>query len=443
MDPGWADWTAERIAWLFEDGGASVLHEASRGATWSEALADVPDAYVANLPDDDDWDSIGEQALQAAREHWSQTGDLRAAIAATRGLVSRRIAALGEAHPDTLTELGALAALADRAGRLAEADGMFRQAWEALRGLDDLRVAVVANNYALHMVRMRQFERAEELLAHAWRVQKKHAPDSTGLVAGQLGELLVRRGKVGDALKYLQDAWERYRDQHGPTDPRSVARARMLASSLVQLERMQEAIPVLRVVHQAAVADKDDEVRVRIAFQLAAALDGAGQIEEAMRLVEDGVRWTRANGDPHPDLPARLTLASQLASKRRRFHEAEGLLREALDVESRVHGDASAEAGQRHSRLGLFLLSQGRLEEARGHLEVAVTVLRSSIGAEAWQTKYAAEALVDTLIAEGRRAKESGDVMYAVEILEHARGIAVPILGARHKMTLEIDKVGL
>ena len=443
MDPGWAEWAAERVAWLFEDGGASVRSEGALGPSWAAAFETVPDRFVEGLDDTDDWDTIGEQVLQAAREHWSQAGEMRAAIAVTRGLVQRRAARLGEAHPDTLVELGALAALADRAGKLAEAEGMFRRAWDGLRALDDLRAAVVATNFALHMLRMRQVDRAEELLTHAHRLQTRHAPESTGLVSGQLGELLLRRGKGAEAAPLLKEAWDRYRGLHGASDPRTLARARMLATTLVQLERFGEALPVLRNVHQAAIDEKDDEKRVLLAFQLASALEAAGKLEEASRLADDGIRWTRANGDPHPDFPARITLASQLASKRGRFHEAEGFLREALDVEARIHGEASAETGQRHSRLALFLLSQGRLEEARGHFEVAVTVLRSTLGAEAWQTKYAAEALVDILVAEAKRAKDSGDAIFAVEILEHARRIAIPILGARHKMTLEIEKIGL
>lgn len=442
MDAGWADWAAERIAWLFEDGGAAVRYEGGLGSTWALALASVPDSYVENVGDTDDWDTIGEQVLQAVREYWAQNGDLRPAIAVTRGLVQRRADRFGESHPETLVELGALAALADRAGKLAEAAGMFRRAWEGLRGVDDLRAAVVASNHALHMLRMRQVDRAEELLAHAHRLQKKHAPETTGLVAGQLGELLMRRGKSAEAAPLLQEAWDRYREQHGTGDPRTLARARLLATTLVSLERFAEALPVLRNIHQAAIDEKDDEKRVLLAFQLASALDAAGRLEEASRLVDDGIRWTRAHGDPHPEFPARITLASQLASKRGRFHEAEGFLREALDVEARVHGEGSAEAGQRHSRLALFLLSQGRLEEARGHLEVAVTVLRSTLGIEAWQTRYAAEALIDTLIAEAKRAKDSGDAMFAVEILEHARMTAIPILGPKHKMTLEIEKLG-
>lgn len=433
---------AANLASLFPDRGAHVLSEAEL-AGWGAVLAGMPAAWLevgeGSPP------VLGERLLANLREHVSQTGNLRAAIALTRALVRRRIASLGEEHPDTLAEIGALGALADRAGKVAEAGQMLERAYTGLRsvaGGRDLRLAVVAVNLAWHHLRMNAPIRAEQCLEQAWRIRQDVAPETTGSVAAQIGELLVRREKPEEAIPYLQDAWERYRDQYGTTDPRTVARARTLAAVLTALEREVEAIPVLRVVHEAALRDDDAEKRAAVQFQLGKALETAGKGEEAWRLVEEAVRWTREHGDPHPELPARLGALSRMQVRRGRPMDAEGLLKEALQADTLLYGPSSPEVAARYANLGVLCIQTGRAHEAIGWLEPAAKLLRGTLGDAHWQTRFAVEALVQLWVEMARTAVKERDHGYAREILMAAQEIGVG-LGEKHRLMAEIRKFGL
>jgi tetratricopeptide (TPR) repeat protein len=431
---------AAYIRKLFPDEGELLRAEADLTAPWEELLGGLPAAWleVGECRDEE----RGQRLLSQMREHFAQKGELRPAIALTRALVRRHGAARGEEHPDTLMELGALGALADRAGRSQEAAQLLERAYEGLRsaaGGRDLRLAVVAGNLAWHYLRVEKPLQAEQALEQAWRIRREVAPDTTGPVAAQLAELLVRRGQAEQALPYLEDAWQRYRDQVGTADKRTIARARTLAAILAALNRETEAIPLLRVILAAAVTERDDEKRAAVSFQLGNALEQVGQPEEAFRLVEEAVRWTRRNGDPHAELSARVSALSRMVLRRGRPQEAEGLLKDALEADQRIHGDGSAEVAIRYANLGYLCIQMSRAREAMGWLEPAASLLRSKLGDEHWQTRMAVEHLVELWVAEAKRAVTTRDSRYAREVLLRAKAMGEPVLGARHQLLQAIE----
>ncbi len=436
---------AELIAALFPDRGASLLAEADLPASWPRALAGVPAEWL-DIPDDIEPEAQGEQLLFYIREYFSQQASLRPALATTRALAKLRVARLGDSHPDALVELGALGALADRAGRLAEAEPLLVRAYEGLRsvaGGRDVRLAVVAQNLAWHWLRVNKPVQAEQCLEQAYRIRRDVAPATTGAVAAQIGELLVRREKHAEAVPYLQEAWERYRDEHGESEPRAVARARTLAVILIGLDRDVEAIPVLRVVFAAATREGDPARRATLAFQLGSALENVGHREEALRLVEESVRWTRDAGDPHPEFATRVSSLSRMLLRRGRPTESEGLLQEALEADLRINGDASSEAAVRYAQLGHFYAQQGRVAEAMGFLEPASSVLRSTLGDEHFQTRLATEVLVGLWIDLARAAASKRDHREARDLLRRADALARAVLGPRHHTVVTIAEFGL
>jgi tetratricopeptide (TPR) repeat protein len=430
-----------RIASLFPDDGAGLLADAGLPNTWEAVLEAVPAEVLA--VDDLAPRDQGERLLILVREHFSQQGELRPALAITRALVRRRIAESGEEHPDTLGEVGALGALADRAGRSQEASDLLERAFQGLRssaGGRDLRLAVVAQNLAWHYLRVQQPLKAEQTLEQALRIRRDVAPETTGPVAAQLAELMIRRGERPAAVPLLQEAWERYRDAYGPTDPRSVARAKTYAAILVGMDREAEAIPVLRVIHQAT---KEPEARATAAFELGMALESSGQREESFRLVEEALRWTRRAGDPHPELSNRLAAYSRMVIRRGRPQEAEGLLLEAVELDRRTHGDDSPEVAVRFASLGHLYAQMGRHAEAMGWLEPAASLLETQLGPQHPHTRLAVETLVQLWIDVGRNAYHRRDLPYARQMLAKAKGLAKPLLGEKHWLVAEIDKFGL
>jgi tetratricopeptide (TPR) repeat protein len=431
---------------LFPDGGAQLFADAGMTGWWGEALGAMPPDWLIVSGSDAE---RGETLLVNLREHLQGYGNLRAAYALTRELVRLRSLRLGPAHPETLTEVAAFGALLDRANKLEEAGRFLERAYEGLSAIGggrDPRLAVACQLFALHQLRRGQPIRAETLLEQALGILRESAPEQTGYVAAQLGELKVRRGVTEDALPFLWEAWERYRESYGTKDPRTVTRGRTIAVILGSLGRDAEAIPVLRGLYDAAVANNDAENRAAIGFQLGSALETTGRGEEALRLVDESVRWTRTAGtedEPHPELASRITAWSRMILRRGRPVEAEGLLLEALEIERWHHGEDSPEVALRYAQLGHLVAQTGRRDEALGWLEPAAKLLRSALGDEAWQTKFAVEQLVDLWIATASDLVAGRDQVGARGLLMPARQIAAKVLGPRHRTIEAIDKFNL
>jgi tetratricopeptide (TPR) repeat protein len=430
---------ARRIAEVLADHGAVVLAEAQL-PSWPEALAGLPD--TAFHLHGDSPHPVGERLLSRVRDVWAAKGQLRPAVAATRGLVKIRGHRIGADHPDTLVEVGALGALADRAGRAHDARPLLEDAHRGLVaavGPDDARVAIVAANLASHWLRQDRPTEAEALLQDALRIRRKTQPDSVGVVAAQLAELYLRSDRIPQAVPLLTEAWAQARRQFGPTEPRTVSRARVLAGVLGQLDRLGEAEPILRDLHQHAVEQGNPETVAQASFDLGLALRKAGKSEEGFRRIEEAVQATRRLGDPHPTLPERLTVWARLVLERRRADEAEGLLREALEAETRLKGETSVEVAVRYAELGRFVGERGRHAEALGWLEPATSLLQGTLGSQHPLTRLAAENLVELLLVRAREVLGHGDRSGARAFKERAESL-LPLLGPKHPLAAEHAK---
>lgn len=423
---------------MFPDQGRALLGDAGLDG-WPQALRGLPPAAIDVRRFDPD--VAGEVLLSRCRDAHVGRGELRPALAFTRALLRRRVGRLGDRHPDTLAELGALGALLDQAGHTDEGGPMLERARLGLEaaGARDLRLAVVAGNLGLHYLRTGRDTDAERALELALRLRREQAPQTSGQVAAQLGELKLRLEKTDAAVPLLQEAFSRYRDAYGPQDPRTVARARTLATVLVALGRGGEALPVLRVIHAAPQADPDQ--RARTAFQLAMALEDAGEREEAWRVAVQALAITRAAGDPHPELATRLTALARMARARGHLHDADGWLLEAYEAERRLHGDDSWQAAVASANLGHHCAQLGRTAEALGWLESGALVLRGTLGREHPHTIVAVEMLVDLWRGEAEKAFARRDARSARPLLDRARELAIDVLGREHPSTRAIERL--
>jgi len=423
---------AAEIAAQFGDGGATVLAEADLGRSWDDVVAGLPDAVFATTPPGPH--PRGELWLARLRDHWARAGQLRPAVAATRGLVRRRAARLGEDHPDTLLEVGALGALAERAGRGEDAGRLLEQAWRGLRstaGGRDLRVAVVAEHAGAHYLRAEAFHDAEIAFEQAWRIRKELAPGTQAAVAGHLGDLWVRKGRVADAIPLLQESYELNRDKLGRQHARSLARGQALANALAQVDRDDEAEPVLRDL-LAEARGSGDRSRVAVtAFQLGVALYRQRREEEGFRTIQESIQLTRELPAAHAALPHRLSVWSRLIRARGHVEESVGVLLEAIEAEKELHGDDGPEVAMRYVELSELLVQLGRGDEALGWLDPAVALLRGSVGDQHRFTWKAAELLGNLLYAKAEHASRMGDRDTARELKAIGSGL-MPVLGPSH-----------
>jgi len=423
---------SRELAELFADGGRSVLNEAGLGRDWDAALSKVPTA-ILEVPDGED---VPFRLLVAMRDYWSSRRDLQPAVAVTRGLLRIRIERHGHQHPDTLMELGALGALAHRAGKTEEGGELLEKSFNALRsvvGGRDLRLAVVASNLARHRLHAGDLARAQAALEIAYRIRKEVAPQSAALTAAQLGEIKSRRGDLAGAMPLLKESWMALREQLGDGHAKTIARAQALSTVLNQLDRHSEAIVPLRMVYDWGRSKGNDDVRASAAFNLGIALEKTGSKEEGWRLVEEAIRTTRALSDgealPHRQLANRLTTYASMQLSKRRVGEAEGVMMEALEAETRLFGDSSVEVASRYATLGYFYARLGRTGEALGWLDPAASLMRTNAGDDDPKTKVIVDYQAGMLISQIEAAIERREPDLAGRLAVRAWTMAEPVLG--------------
>jgi tetratricopeptide (TPR) repeat protein len=274
---------------------------------------------------------------------------------------------------------------------------------------------------------------AEHALEVAHRIRRDVAPQTTGLVAAQLGEVRLRLGRPADAVALLQEAATATAKAEGPTSPRALARAHMLGTVYGQLERYAEAAATLRPVHAALGPASDPEIRAGVAYELGVALHRTGVKEEGLRRLEEALRLTRTLSAEHPALANRIGMMAQVHVERGRLDEAEGLLREAMDLDRRRYGDASAEVAGRYAELGQFLARYGRREDGIGFLDAACSLLRSTVGDADPRTVKVVDKTVGILHELAAAALARRDRELAVGLLSRATDLAVPVLGHGHE----------
>jgi len=432
---------AALVRGMFDDEGRAILAEGGAAPSWEDALAPMP-PQIFGVKDS----NPGIAILTMARDMWNRSGDLRMATAVTRGLLGWHVANQGREHPDSYVELGALGYLAQRAGKEAEGAQMLEEAWSGLRsvvGGRDLRLAVVAGNLGLHYARSGDLERGEHVLEQALRIRERIAPETVAHVAGQLGEVRLRLGRVDTALECLRQAWLCELDAHGEPHPRTVARARELALVLNKARKFRESVAMWRGL-DALAQGAPPEVLAEVGFQLGVALYHTHKRDEAIRRVQQAVALTRTLGtgdSPHAELPDRLSFAAQIDIDMRRPYDAEGLLTEAVEIQTRISGADSPDTARRYVQLANLIAKLGRIDEAMGYMDGASSLLLSTLGPEHAHTQMAVEATVGLLIAKSTQMLDLGERREAAELLRHAKSLGGGVLGFDHPDQLAIQKL--
>jgi tetratricopeptide (TPR) repeat protein len=424
----WGD-QGERIRARLPDGGAAWLSEIGHPSPAS-VLEKLPDRFLAE-PDP-------LRLLAILRDLAAQAGDLRVAVGTGRAVVAALAAERGKDHVDTWFETAVLGALLDRVRPADEGLRLLDAAHRRLEPLGrDLRVAVAAQHLGAALVRAGRWPLALAPLQRAVELRRALAPDTVGLASAQLGELLVKLGRPADAVRPLTEAHALTARQEGPSAPRTLARAQVLGTTLVALERYPEAVQVLRPVLEHLPPD-ELERRAAVAFELGLALDRSGSEEEAVRRVEEAVRSTRqlsdAAGLPNVALANRLGMMAQIHLRRGRGAEAEGLMLEALEAERRLHGDDSPEVAAMTAQLGHFCYRMGRRDEAVGWMDTATSLVETALGPEHPQTVAVADAHV-ALLLEVATAGWASDPEGSRALAERAFEVGGRLLGHAHART--------
>jgi len=421
---------------LWPDGGAVVLRGAGVATSWEEVLAPLPDELLgAPGPPA----MVGETLLGRLREIYGKAGRKREAMSFARAAWDRTSSRLGNDHPMAQMQGMRLGALLDELGRHDEATPYLERAFKVLYKAfgTDPRAATAAQFLARNLRNRGDLPAADARLQDALSIRRITNPTKIGLLLAQIAE--VRREVGGDeaAAPVFYEAWETLCRERGPHDRVTLDRARVLGPMALRLGDPESAAEVLESLWAWVEKHGSPEERAKVAFEYGRALEAIGHDDRGVRMMNEGLRWTReqrdTDGGPHPDLAQRLATWARVNEQRGRPQEAEGYLLEAVEIDKQVHGAGSAQVGIRQAAVGDLVYRMGRLDEAIGWMDAGLGLLRSDLGDEAELTALVAERLIDLLL---EKADECFDVyrdpMLGWEYIFQGRGITLDILGPEH-----------
>lgn len=312
-------------------GGAGPAKRADIGVLLAEAELRRGDTATARKRLDDSqafWNAdperyrkplIGSRQLQAQIE--KEESGLPASIRTLQQALLEHDAYFGRRNIETANVLNSLGIAYQANGDIDKADAAFRDSWAVHQALGDERSAaalLTLGNWATVAYRKQDFERAEDLLAHASQLRRELYGPSAALAAmqGNLGKILLRAGRPRDALTQLAPALAMSRQYTGDHSPLTVAILQSQVEARIALRELPAAEGLLAQAKAAARANSGEtQVLYAMCVGLEARLRLAqGRVAEARRLADDMAGLLHALGDAGaPYAPEVQRLRAELA----------------------------------------------------------------------------------------------------------------------------------
>jgi tetratricopeptide (TPR) repeat protein len=207
--------------------------------------------------------------------------------------------------------------------------------------------------------------------------------------------------------------------------PVVAAAARLLATDELTHGDRETAKARLEMAYRQAIRGRADRLSGEVALLRAwTDLEGRTDLEEGKRWLDDAKAFIAAVGDPPVLRSTWLDHAGVLAVYEGRYTDAEALHREALALRNEVDAGSIA-ALQSRGNLGIALLRQHRLDDAKVEFEAARDQTARSMGAHHPQVGK----LENNLAAVLQRL---GDHEGSLQALNRALDIKVSVFGADH-----------
>jgi len=253
-----------------------------------------------------------------------------------------------------------------------------------------------------------------------------------------LGNTYIRLGNLAEAERHLRRAVDLRRAHLSIDDPQTLVAQEALADCLNRADKFAEAEPfsqqtwearkrVLGPTHRDTLDTLDTYVSV---------VKGLGRIEMALNLAKENLDIRRQTlGPEDPDTLGSMTNVAHILMIRGHWVDANGLLRQVIEIKKRtgVDSETFAPAGN----LGLSLYYLGELDEAEkilaryaemasrqlGDSHYATQNLRSFL-ARVWVERGKADRAVGTLndlIAARRKDSQKGDWRTALCLIDLGR----------------------
>ncbi|MEM7051317.1 MAG: protein kinase [Acidobacteriota bacterium] len=337
------------------------------------------------------------------------TGEAQRAQELMDQVLANRRRTLGENHPEVIASLYNLGAMASAQGRFDTAERLLSETLERMTATYEgehpqmVFTTLWLGRAALHRGNP---EIARQRAAEAGAMATRLFPETHPVIVNALHlEGLAERlaGRAAASRDLLERALALAEEQITKAASTHAYCHLYLAQDLLQNRRLDLAQESLeRWAHWAD--DGISKLRLQgVAAQTSLALQ-RGDLEAAEKLMS-GISTAERDSLEiyHLLLLDNLTTALALASNR--FERAEKLARRNLDRALETVGPRSLAAGQIELSLGLALLGQERLEEARDHLQQAVAALPETWDRPPQGTPSARQALAEVAAREARHSR--------------------------------------
>jgi tetratricopeptide (TPR) repeat protein/tRNA A-37 threonylcarbamoyl transferase component Bud32 len=331
-------------------------NEAARANTVRDFLVSVFDSARAHLPREQR--PTPEALVEQAQRQLAASANLDAAtrvdVLSTLGEVNLSLSRFARAEAlfgqaQTLADASG-DAVAARAVRVLHADTLQR----AGRNADAIRELSVQ----LDVLR----QAPSPILLHALGI----------LAAAELAT-----GATDSAIAHRREAAIAAERIHGAGSPEALAQAFDVGNTLAELQRFPEAVAVLDplLARWRANRTPEDDRYVVALTSLATATDGIGDrpaTEAHYRELLDLKR--RIYTAPHDAIAKGLRDLAGIVLRSEKFGEAESLLNAALTMQRQVFGDNHAELATTYETLGEVMIAQRRFVDADADYRAAIAI---------------------------------------------------------------------
>ncbi|MGQ0723549.1 MAG: tetratricopeptide repeat protein [Candidatus Eiseniibacteriota bacterium] len=324
-------------------------------------------------------------------------------------------------------------------GLYAEADSLLERALEIRSGLhvkdhDDL--ATTLQHLAEVRRTMGDFDSALELQQRALEMLVRLHGREHASVAEALFQLSWIQGEIGmpaeseATVRESLDLWMKLR---GEEDPGTLQAMASLALILNEQARREEAEPIFRrTIELQRKVVGDGPALTSTLYNYSELLRQWNRLDDAERVLREALEVDqRMHGPDHPDVASDLVSLARIEKQRFRYAEAETLFRQVLATRVRYYGPEHPQVAHSLSDVAGIIYSQGRLGAADSLYRASVQMhLRTNepdhpIFAERWRDL-------------GRVAQSRGDHAAAVEYHRKAVEHRTRLFGARDPRVAEM-----
>lgn len=424
----------KRLEAMFPDKGVGLLRRAELPDSWEKTIAATPEVVIPKDP------FIPGVYLARLRDHQLEHGRLRSAGGLTHLLCEYHRRGAGKDHQNTIYEMLRMGEVFELMGEADKGRAAILAGWQRLVVVappESPLISKAAVTLGRHYHRSGDLDRAARALQKACDSGQAHAPEEVGLWLWELAEIRGQQDMSQEALKLMNEALDWSVETRGREDVRTIRWVQAIVSLLAHMRRIGEAVYYLDGWHDALLALPEDGPAVETRVQMGVAYHSIGRTEEAYRLIDAAVNWTREHQEgpetPHLRLSSRLVLLATLMDTRGHTLECEGLLHEALDADQRLHGMHSAQTAIRYAQLAEYCCRYSRYAESIGWFEMAVTSYLEVFGTDDERTQAVGEKLVSQLVDLAKReAAREGGRSEGLLHLDQARHWGLKLFGGKH-----------